>query len=397
MPEQALIAGGGIGGLAAAIELARRGITCQILERSNFAEETGAGIQLGPNATRSLQALGTLDAIEPLGFRPEAIVIYDGVSGDRLTSVPLGRAIEERFGAPYLTLRRADLHAALRAALAGLAGTTLRTGFELTAIDAEANNGVVSRAKDGSEAKGACLIGADGLWSGLRTIISPAASLRFAGATAWRAQLQRGTLPAPFAEPVVGLWLGPRTHLVHYPVGGGDDLNVVAVTEGGVTADGASRQGWSQSGSTSDVIASFARWTKPAKDLLERVEGWRGWSLYRLTGLKNWSAGPLTLLGDAAHPVLPYLAQGAALAIEDAVTLAACLAEGPSDPASAFRRYEELRRPRAARVQRAARRFGFLYHLGSPWAEARNLILARRREANALRRFDWLYSRDDPE
>jgi salicylate hydroxylase len=225
----------------------------------------------------------------------------------------------------------------------------------------------------------------------LRAIISPGANLRFAGATAWRAQVPRDTLPAPFAEPVVGLWLGPGTHLVHYPVGGGADLNVVAVTEGGVAANGAARQGWSQPGGASDVIASFARWTKHAKDLLERVDGWRGWSLYRLTGLKCWSAGRLTLLGDAAHPVLPYLAQGAALAIEDAVTLAACLADGRSDPASAFRRYEELRRPRAAQVQRVARRFGFLYHLGSPLAVARNLILARRREANALRRFDWLY------
>ena len=390
MPEQALIAGGGIGGLAAAMALARRGIACEILERSHFAEETGAGIQLGPNATRAVQALGAREAIEPLGFRPEAIVIYDGVSGDRLTSVPLGSAIEQRFGAPYLTLRRTDLHAALRAALAGLGTVTLKPGFELAAIDTQAGNRIIARAKDGSEAKGACLIGADGVWSGLRAIVSPAASLRFAGATAWRAQVPRDTLPAPFADPIVGLWLGPRTHLVHYPVGGGADLNVVAVTE-----DGASRQGWSQSGSASDVIASFARWTKPAKDLLERVEGWRGWSLYRLTGLKSWSAGPITLLGDAAHPVLPYLAQGAALAIEDAVVLAACLADEPGNPASAFRRYEELRRPRAARVQRTARRFGLLYHLGSPWAEARNLILARRREANALRRFDWLYGRVD--
>ncbi len=388
MPEQALIAGGGIGGLAAAIALSRRGIACEILERSHFAEETGAGIQLGPNATRALQALGVLEAIEPYGFRPEAIVIYDGVSGRQLTAMPLDGAAE-RYGAPYLTLRRADLHAALRAALAGLASVNLRSGFALAAIDAQTSDGVVARAADGSEAKGACLIGADGLWSGLRTIISPAARLRFAGATAWRAQVPRDTLPAPFAEPVVGLWLGPGTHLVHYPVGGGADLNVVAVTE-----DGAARQGWSQPGSTSDVIASFARWTSGAKDLLERVEGWRGWSLYRLTGLKNWTAGRLTLLGDAAHPVLPYLAQGAALAMEDAVAIAACLAERPSDPASAFRRYEDMRRPRAARMQRVSRRFGLLYHLGSPLAEARNLVLARRREETALRRFDWLY-RDD--
>jgi salicylate hydroxylase len=135
----------------------------------------------------------------------------------------------------------------------------------------------------------------------------------------------------------------------------------------------------------------LASWTKDARSLLERAEAWRGWSLYRLAGLERWSAGPLTLLGDAAHPVLPYLAQGAALAIEDALGLADCLASAPDDPMHAFQRYETLRRPRAARVQRASRRFGFLYHLGRPLAAARNFVLARRREETALRRFDWLY------
>jgi salicylate hydroxylase len=390
MQGQALIAGGGIGGLAAAIALARQGMTCEILERSHFAEETGAGIQLGPNATRALRALGALgafDAISRRAFRPEAIVIHDGVTGRKLTAMPLGHAAEERYGAPYLTLRRADLHAELRAALAGETGAALRTGFELSAIDTQ-GRGVVARATDGSEAVGACLIGADGLWSALRARISPGANLRFAGATAWRTQIARATLPARFAEPVVGLWIGPRAHLVHYPVGGGADLNVVAVTMGG-----AGRQGWSEPGDAASLLASFASWNREARFLLERAAAWRGWSLYRLTGLERWSAGPLTLLGDAAHPVLPYLAQGAALAIEDGLALAACLASAP-DPASAFRRYEELRRPRAARVQRASRSFGFLYHLGGPLAAARNFILARRREETALRRFDWLYRSD---
>jgi salicylate hydroxylase len=185
---------------------------------------------------------------------------------------------------------------------------------------------------------------------------------------------------------VVGLWLGPRAHLVHYPVRGGDELNVVAVTAGGAAA-----QGFAQSSGAAAVLERFARWTKDVTSLLERAETWRGWSLYRLTRLKRWSAGAVTLLGDAAHPVLPYLAQGAALAIEDAVTLAACFAEKPDDLAAAFRRYERLRRPRAARVQRVARRFGFAYHLDAPLAQARNLLLVRRNEASALSRFDWLY------
>src|SRR5262245_35227284 len=296
MPGKALIAGGGIGGLAASIALARRGIDCEILERSHLAEETGAGIQLGPNATRALRALGVLDVIDRYSFRPEAIVIHDGVTGRKLTAMPLGAAAEERYGAPYLTLRRADLHAGLRAALAGQTGAALRTGFDVSGIDVQ-RDCVVARASDGSEAKGACLIGADGLWSALRARISPGAKLRFAGTTAWHTQIPRATLPARFAEPVVGLWIGPRAHLVHYPVGGGADLNVVAVTESDM-----GHPGWNRQGDAASLLASFASWTSEAKALLERAEAWRGWSLYRLTGLDRWSAGALTLLGDAAHP-----------------------------------------------------------------------------------------------
>jgi len=387
--ERVLIAGGGIGGLAASIALGRRGIETETLERSRFTEETGAGIQLGPNATRALAALGVLDVIEPQAFRPEAILIYDGISGRRLSSVPLGKHAEQRYGAPYLTLHRADLHAGLRAVAQSLAPAVLRPGFELTAVDAQGGD-VVARAVDGSEAKGASLIGADGLWSTVRPLISPAASLRFTGATAWRARLPRGSLSSPFDAPVVGLWLGPGCHLVHYPVRGGEELNIVAVTEGG-----AERQGWNQTGAVETLLASFTRWTKDSKSLLERAANWRSWSLYRLSPLRSWSAGRIALLGDAAHPVLPHLAQGAALAIEDAVTLAACIEACPGDPPTAFRRYEGLRRPRVARVQHLSRRFGRLYHLRGPMRVARNLILERRSEETALRRFDWLYRRED--
>ncbi len=380
-----LIAGGGIGGLATAIALGRRGIETELLERSDFGEETGAGIQLGPNATRALDALGVLDAIKPHSFRPEAISIYDGISGRKLAAVPLGQAIDARYGVPYLTLRRADLHAGLRATAQSLAPVTLRPGFELAAIEVQ-GGAVVARTLDGGEARGASLIGADGLWSTVRALIMPEAGLRFAGATAWRARVPRGNLPPPFDAPVVGLWLGPRTHLVHYPVRGGEDLNVVAVTEGG-----AERQGWNQADGIETLLGSFTRWSKKSKSLLERAEGWRSWSLYQLTSLRSWSKGPVTLLGDAAHPVLPFLAQGAALAIEDAVTLAAYLAERPSDPSAAFLRYQDLRRPRVARVQTLSRRYGWLYHLRGPLRLVRNLALERHNEERALPRLDWLY------
>jgi len=390
MPTQALIAGGGIGGLATAIALGRRGIACEILERSQFAAETGAGIQLGPNATRALDALGVLDAIEPYGFMPEAVSVYDGRTGTKLTSLPLGKEAAQRYSAPYLTLRRADLHAGLRSAASLIDGVGLRAGFDLSAVDAQSDNTVIAHATDGREAGGTCLIGADGLWSTLRSILNPAARLHFAGATAWRARLPREDLPAPFAAPEVGLWLGPKTHLVHYPVGGGAELNIVAVTESGATG-----QGWDRSGDKEALLAQFGYWADDAKVLLEQVEVWRIWSLYRLSGLKRWSRGSVTLLGDAAHPVLPYLAQGAALAIEDATALAACLAGELDGPAAAFRRYERLRRPRAGRVQQTSRRFGWLYHLDTPLAQARNFILARRSRRTTVRRFDWLYRREN--
>jgi salicylate hydroxylase len=383
--ERVLIAGGGIGGLAASIALARRGIESEVLERSRFSEETGAGIQLGPNATRALAALGVLEAIGARAFKPDAIAIYDGLTGRKLSSLPLGKSVEDRYGAPYLTLHRADLHAGLRAAAEKLVPVTLRPGFEVSAVDTQGAD-VLVRGIDGNEANGAALVGADGLWSAVRPLIAPAASLRFTGATAWRTLLPREDLPAPFNASEVGLWLGPRAHLVHYPVRGGADLNVVAVTEGG-----AALQGWNQTSSAETLLAGFTGWNKDSRSLLQRAAVWRSWSLYGLTGLRRFSEGRIALLGDAAHPVLPYLAQGAALAIEDAVALAEAVAASPGDPAQAFRRYAERRRARASGVQRLSRRFGRIYHFGGLLRLARNLVLERRSGTAALADLDWLY------
>jgi len=385
IPERRiLIAGGGIGGLAAAIALARLGIEPEVLERSQFGEETGAGIQLGPNATRLLRELGVLDAVAQYAFVPQAIVVYDGVSGRKLTSVPLGQHAERRYGAPYLTLHRADLHAGLRAVAESLSAITLCLGFDIVAVGALGGETVL-RSIDGGEAKGDALIGADGLWSTIRSLVAPEAGLRFTGHTAWRTLLPRQNLPPPFAAPAVGLWLGPRSHLVHYPVRGGEALNIVAVTEGGDAS-----QGWNHPGSPSALLPHFVRWTKECRSLLEGATNWRSWSLFRLASLHQWSAGRLVLLGDAAHPVLPYLAQGAALAIEDAAALASCLAGAESLPA-AYRRYETSRRRRAAHVERLSRLLGQVYHLRGPLRLVRNVILERGNPGAALRRLDWLY------
>ena len=383
-PKRVLIAGGGIGGLSVAIALAREGIEATVLERSAFAEESGAGIQLGPNATRILRALGVLDVALPSAFRPEAVWLFDGLSGRRLAEVPLGDHAERRYGAPYITLHRADLHAGLRAAADTAAPVSLTSGFDVSGIEANGETRLANL--DGTELTGSSLIGADGLWSTVRKWIAPNAKLAFSGATAFRTLIPRSALPAPFDAPVVGLWLGARAHLVHYPVRAGEALNVVAVVEGGQAA-----QGWNRATDASALHAGFTRWCKESKSLLERGEGWRAWSLFSLAPLRRWSRGAVTLLGDAAHPVLPYLAQGAGLAIEDAATLAKCLAASRADPASAFQAYQTARQRRALRVQNAARRFGWAYNMSGPARLARNVSLGLRSGEAALRQFDWLY------
>jgi salicylate hydroxylase len=360
-----------------------------VLERSTFSDETGAGIQLGPNAARALAELGVLDAIRAAAFRPDNLRLFDGLSGNNLASVPLGRVAEERYGAPYLTLHRADLHASLLAACRADGAIELENGFEAAEAETLAEP-VIARGADGTEVEGSGLVAADGLWSRLRDRIVPDADLRFSGATAWRALLPREEAPASFDIPEVGLWLGPHAHLVHYPVRGGKELNVVAVVEGG-----SAKQGWSRRSEPDVLLPSFDRWAMPAKALLAMVKTWRCWSLFRLRPLPRWTDGRMALLGDAAHPVLPYLAQGAALAIEDAVALAASLKACGGDPASAFPCYQSLRMQRAARVQAQAARLGRIYHLSGPAALARNFLLRRRRPESLLHSFDWLYGHVD--
>ena len=227
----------------------------------------------------------------------------------------------------------------------GLGAIDLRDGFEVTEVESVAD-GVIATGADGTQVEGSSLIAADGIWSSLRDRIAPHASLRFSGATAWRALLPRDRVPAPFDALGIGLWLGPRAHLVHYPVRGGKDVNIVAVVEGG-----SAKQGWTLRAEPGVLLPAFHRWASPAKALLESVENWRCWSLFRLKPLHHWANGRVALLGDAAHPVLPYLAQGAALAIEDAAALAGSLKTCGGDPASAFPLYEKVRMRRAARVQ----------------------------------------------
>ncbi|HEX7532889.1 MAG TPA: FAD-dependent monooxygenase [Methyloceanibacter sp.] len=386
--SQVLIAGGGIGGLATALALARQGIGATVLERSSFGEESGAGIQLGPNATRLLARLGALEAIERVAFKPSAIWLFDGLSGMHLAAIPLGAHAETRYRAPYLTLHRADLHAALYGACKAANGITLEPRFQVVKVE-ETKPSVCAIAADGEVAEASALIGADGVWSEVRKSVAPGAGLVFTGATAWRTLLPRARLGHPFDAPVVGVWLAPNAHLVHYPVRGGSDLNVVAITAGGGDA-----RGWNQTGDVAALRSAFTQWCKDSKSLVEAGESWRCWSLHRLAGLNGWTRGRIALLGDAAHPILPYLAQGAALAIEDAVVLAEALAECSGDVSTAFPLYMSRRVARAASVAQASERYGKRYHLSGAMRLARNLALRYRPGKSLLRTLDWLYAEE---
>ena len=372
-----VIAGAGIGGLTAALALAKAGIRVVILEQAESLEAIGAGIQLSPNASRILFELG-LGSRLAAAVRPEAISIRRA-DGAPLARIPLGAAAEARYGAPYLVMHRGELQTALLGAVRE-AGIAPMLGVRVEGF-VEDGPGITVRAADGREFRARGLVGADGVRSRLRVQLGGGPP-RFTGRIAWRA-----TIPGEAAGPSVeagcatGLWLGARAHLVHYRLSG-SRINLVAVTEG--PDPGAT---WSAPGEPAEIRRRFTAWAREARDLVAAAETWRVWPLH--DGTPAVGAGRATLLGDAAHPMLPFLAQGGAMAIEDAAVLAAMLARTP-DVADAFRRYEAARGPRTARVVRAARRNAWAYHLSGLPALARDTVL-RFAGDRLLAGYDWLY------
>jgi salicylate hydroxylase len=386
-----LIAGAGIGGLMVALALARIGIASALFDQTERLEETGAGIQLSPNATRVLVALDLAERLKAAIVTPTAVRLRSG-SGRDIATLPLGAAMEARHGAPYWLIHRADLQGALLGAVAAEPRISLTLGAKVDDFDIDAA-GVRAfvrgaRHPDGADRRGSALIGADGTWSTIRYRLGDRAPPRFAGRTAWRALVPAAILPPQFAEPVIHLWIGPRGHLVHYPVRAGAAVNIVAVAR-----DAWQSAAWDTPASREEVLARFPapQWAGEARDLLAAAERWQKWPLGDRAPSRPWGRGPVTLLGDAAHPMLPFLAQGAAMAIEDAAVLARELAGLPDDPAGALRRYEAARQPRTDRVQRAARRNDFNYHLGFPANHIRDAILRALGGERLIARYDWLY------
>jgi len=362
VPAHILVAGGGIAGLASALALAQRRHRIDLLEQALAFGEVGAGIQLGPNVTRRLQALGVWQALMRVAARPDALVVRHAIGGGEIARMPLGNAMLRSYGAPYLCVHRADLHGLLLAAVRASGAVTLTTGARVTQVVARLD-AVCASSSEARAWEGDALIGADGLWSTVRAELLGVMPPQATGHTAWRALVEQSTLPAALRSKQVEVWLGPRLHAVAYPVCRGEWLNVVVLAESAPLGDA---RDWDQASSLSTLRQATGRVDGSLQALLEAVPQWRAWTLSDrppLEGPAQMAGDRLALVGDAAHPMLPYLAQGAGMAIEDAVALAEALDGGGSDQVpAALARYAEARWERNAAVQSRARRNGAIFH-----------------------------------
>jgi len=383
--DQILVAGGGIGGCAAALAMARRGMKVTLLEQASEIKEIGAGIQLGPNAFRVFDELGLRDRIDALAVFPDALTLRDAISGDTVTRMPLGAPFLQRFGHPYAVIYRADLHKVLVDACRAHDRITLRTGEKITAMT-QSDAGVQVTTGSGNTFAGQALIGADGLWSKVREAIVGDGKPRVSGHIAYRAVLPADQMPQALRFNEMVLWAGPKLHLVQYPLRRGELFNLVAVFH-----SDRYEEGWDTYGDPQELHQRFGAACAPVQELLSRIETWRMWVLCDREPIDNWTQGRITLLGDAAHPMLQYMAQGACMALEDAVVLARSLDATPGDVHGALQAYRQARYLRTARVQLTARMYGDVYHAAGPVRELRNQYLLKRTPAEGLESLAWLY------
>jgi salicylate hydroxylase len=385
-----VVAGAGIGGLTAALALAANNFRVIVIEKAERLEEAGAGLQLSPNASRILIGLGLRERLSAHALVPETISIMSARHGGEICRLPLGEPAALRDGAPYWVLHRANLQRALLDQVRDNPGIELRLGTTIEDAAASAD-GVTVGLRAGTifrqEAAWA-LVGADGVWSALRNQLFPNIQPRFSGLIAWRGTIEASQLPRELTARTVQLWMGPDAHLVAYPMSGGQKINVVAIIPGS----------WNQSGSelgdVTEIRQQFAaaRWPDSARTMVNAIGSWRKWALFTVPEITSWHSGAMALLGDAAHAMLPFAAQGAGMAIEDAAVLAQCLGDTTDDSASAaLARYTALRRARVARVQRLAQQNGRIYHLKGAAALARDLFIKAMGPRRMLARQDWIY------
>jgi len=387
MDKAMVIVGGGIGGLAAALAAARAGRAVRLLEQAPAFAEVGAGIQIGPNVVRVLQGWGLGDALRRVAAFPAQLEVRNALTAETLGVLPLGEHAVARYGAAYATVARADLHTLLLQAVQTHA-VDLQLATILTQVQQDAD-GVHLQTAGGDRWQTPLLVGADGLWSRVRQHLLPQAQPRATGHLAFRAMVRQDNLPVMLRSQVVTAWLGPRFHAVQYPVRGGEWLNVVAIVQGHVEGD---PQSWDHSANAAELRARLANAQAPLLDLIHTINDWRLWPLYDrppMAGAAEQAQGRIALLGDAAHPMRPYLAQGAGMAIEDAQQLVASLEAQPTAVPAALAHYAQSRWQRNARVQARAIRNGKIFHLQGPLRVGRDASL--RLMGERLLDVPWLY------
>jgi 3-hydroxybenzoate 6-monooxygenase len=386
-----LVVGGGIGGLAAALALGRKGLKVRVFEQGSEFKEIGAGIQLGPNVYRMFELLGLTGEIERYSVHPDNMVMMDGLTGEEVIRLPVGgAAFRERFGGYlYGVIHRADLHQVFLDACMGEKNVELNVLAKALRFE-QADGSVTLHVDGGGKVEGCALIGADGLWSRVRNQLLGDDKPRVSGHIAYRAVLPRAEVPADLWQNNVVLWAGPKTHLVHYPLRRGELYNLVAVFHSDKY-----EEGWNVYGDPQELEQKFSSERPEVKRLLAKINAWKMWVLCDREPVREWSRGRVTLLGDAAHPTLQYMAQGANMAIEDAVVLAACVELSGRDWEKAFLRYQDERYLRTARVQITSRYYGDLYHAAGVVRELRNQFLSPKPGADPDRpSFEgvaWLY------
>lgn len=386
------VVGAGIGGLTAALALNAVGLDVTVYEQAETIESLGAGLQLSPNATRILHALGLKDALEAVSFTPEAVQFRSASKGYLIAYRHLGAVSQARYGAPYYHIHRGDLQQLLlreaqRREIPVLLGKQLETLTQNTKqVDLQFN--------DETRLSHELVIGCDGLRSRVRESLFGEDAPRFTGHIAWRGLIPADALPEKSIQPVATVWLGAGKHLVHYYVRNGEWINLVAIVESGQF----SQESWTEPGDKQELKSLFRNWHQSLRDLIDASTSCFKWALYDREPLSSWTLQRTTLLGDACHPMLPYLAQGAAMAIEDAWVLSRLLERWEDEPVGGLMEYQKARLPRTRHVQLASRRQGEMFHLRDKWAIIRrNLKLglgSRYLPEIAMQQFDWLHGYD---
>lgn len=383
-----LIVGGGIGGLGAALALSRKGIPSHVIEQAEEFKEIGAGIQLGPNVFRMFEHLGLTEEMNKWVVFPEGLEMRDSITGETFITLPVDERFWSKYHAPYAVVHRADMlnviyDACRKSDLIKLTTSQKVVGFDETA------NGVTARTDKGETITGAALIGCDGLWSTIRQAIVGDGKPVVSGHIAYRAVLPTSEWPKEYRINRMICWAGEKTHLVHYPMRRGEIFNLVVVFH-----SDRYEEGWDTYGDPEELQRKFAEKCDPVRTLLAKVNAWKMWVLCDRPAIKNWSQGKVTLLGDAAHPMLQYLAQGGNMALEDGVCLAEQVVAFNGDYEKAFKKYQELRYLRTARVQLMARVFGEVYHASGVNRELRNTILSDWATHGGVD-MSWLYGHQD--